>query len=121
MKSKVFFSNNIRDDIAESLSHELGIDQTQDLGIYLGAPLLHQKISNNKFNFILDKMRKKLSMWKAKSLSFAGRLTLAQSCLANILGYVMQTVSMPISICNAAETICRNFYGEAVKIKIKPI
>lgn len=108
-KSKVFFSKNVREDTAAMLSTELGIDQTKDLGPYLGTPMIHQRISKNTFNFMLEKMRKKLSSWKSNNLSFAGRLTLAQSCLASIPGYIMQNVSIPISVCNATESICKNF------------
>lgn len=54
-------------------------------------------------------MRKNLTGWKASSLSFAGRITLAQSSLANLPGYVMQTSSVPVSICDEAKRLCRNF------------
>lgn len=92
-----------------------GIEQTRDLGNYLGAPMVHQRVSKNSFNFMLDKMRKNLSNWTVKSLSFAGKITLTQSCLENIPGYIMRIVSMAISICNATETICRNLFGVVMK------
>lgn len=87
----------------------LGIEKTQDLSIYLGAPLLHQRISNHTFTFMIDKMKNKMSGWEAYSLSFAGRVTLAQASLANITGYVMQTCAIPISVCEEAAKLCRNF------------
>lgn len=54
-------------------------------------------------------MKKKLSGWKATSLSFAGRITLAQASLDNISGYVMQASVIPSSACDEAERLCRNF------------
>jgi hypothetical protein len=39
--------------------------------MYLGAPMIHQRISKQSFAYLLDKMCKKLSGWKAKTLSFA--------------------------------------------------
>jgi hypothetical protein len=108
-KSKVFFSRNIVDSDATMLSHGLGIEKTHDLGMYLGAPMLHQRISRNSYTFIIDKMRKKLSSWKSNNLSFAGRVTLAQFSLSCIAGYVMQTTNIPASICEEAEKICRDF------------
>lgn len=95
--------------MADFLSTELGIEITKDLGSYLGAQMLHQRASKHAFNFILDKMRKKLTSWKSKTLSFSGRVVLAQSCLASMPGYVMQTCSLPASVCEEAEAICRNF------------
>jgi mannosylglycoprotein endo-beta-mannosidase len=117
-KSKVFFSKNITRNLAESLSDILDIEETKDLGFYLGAPMLHQRISKQSFSFLIEKMKKKLAGWKASSLSFAGRVTLAQSSLANIPGYVMQTCNIPVSICDEAEKICRNFiWGSTVDQK----
>lgn len=43
-KSQVFFSGNINDVDATSLSDSLGIAKTDDLGKYLGVPILHQQI-----------------------------------------------------------------------------
>ncbi|GAU10423.1 hypothetical protein TSUD_421820 [Trifolium subterraneum] len=114
-KSRVFFSRNIAEQNALMLSQGLGIEQTNDLGIYLGAPMLHQRASRNSYSFILDKMRKKLTSWKTNNLSFAGRITLAQSSLPCIPGYVMQTANIPASVCDEAEKICRDFiWGSTV-------
>lgn len=54
-------------------------------------------------------MRKKLSVWKANSLSFASWVTLAQSSLSSMSGYVMQASVIPLSVCDEAEKLCRNF------------
>ncbi|CAN1122260.1 hypothetical protein LINPERHAP2_LOCUS1265 [Linum perenne] len=45
-------------------------------------------------------MDKKLSSWKAKSLSLAGRVTLAQSVLSAIPAYAMQTSLLPNTTCS---------------------
>lgn len=87
----------------------LSIKQTNDLDIYLGAPLLHRRILKHCVSFILDKMKTKSSSWKSKNLSFVGRITLAQSCLCNMPGHIMQSMSIPISVCDEAEAIYRNF------------
>ncbi|GAU38761.1 hypothetical protein TSUD_64920 [Trifolium subterraneum] len=50
-----------------------------------------------------------LSGWKAKTLSFAGRVTLAQTSLVHIPGYVLQSIPIPVSVCQEVEQICRNF------------
>lgn len=71
---------------ATSLSNDLGIVITSDLGKYLMAPMLHQRISKNSYSFLLDRMRKNISRWKAMSLSFAGWIILAQSSLMSIPG-----------------------------------
>lgn len=108
-KSQVFFSNNVSSSMALALSQDLGIQCTADLGVYLGAPMIHQRASAQSYKFILDKMRKKLSGWKATSLSFAGRITLAQASLSNIPGYVLQSAPIPAAVCDEVEKLCRDF------------
>ncbi|PNX55828.1 hypothetical protein L195_g049459 [Trifolium pratense] len=44
-----------------------------DLGKYLGEPLLHSRQKNSTYEYLIDKIRKRLSSWKAGHLSFAGR------------------------------------------------
>lgn len=108
-KSKIFFSKNLNFQDTEQISQALGIAKTEDIGIYLGAPMIHQRSSKHTFNFILDKMKKKLVGWKANSLSFAGRVTLAQASLSNIPGYVIQTCVIPVAACDEAKKLCRDF------------
>ncbi|CAN1187225.1 Putative ribonuclease H protein At1g65750 [Linum perenne] len=50
-----------------------------------------------------------LSGWKAKTLSLAGQVTLAQSVLAAIPAYVMQTAVLLIMTCEAIDRKIRNF------------
>lgn len=54
-------------------------------------------------------MRKKLSGWKTHSLSFSGRITLAQASLYNIPGYILQSAPIPAAVCEEAEKLCRDF------------
>jgi hypothetical protein len=120
-KSQVFFSNNVSGDLASTLSRDLGIEITKDLGVYLGAPMLHRRASKSDYEFILDKMRKKLSGWKANSLSFAGRVTLAQSSLTSIPGYVIQSSRIPTSICIMAKKTAEILFGARLPIIEKHI
>ena len=50
-----------------------------------------------------------LNSWRASTLSLAGQITLAQSVLATIPSYVMQTSRIPPSICDQIDKVCRNF------------
>ncbi|CAN1788712.1 Putative ribonuclease H protein At1g65750 [Linum perenne] len=54
-------------------------------------------------------MDNKLSGWKAKSLSLAGRATLAQSVLSAIPAYAMQTSVLPVTTCTEIDRRIRNF------------
>ncbi|CAN1188179.1 Putative ribonuclease H protein At1g65750 [Linum perenne] len=72
-------------------------------------PVLHGRITIRTYSDILARMDSKLSGWKEKSLSLAGRVTLAQSVLAAIPAYAMQTSLLPIDTCKEIDKRIRNF------------
>ncbi|CAN1783234.1 Putative ribonuclease H protein At1g65750 [Linum perenne] len=54
-------------------------------------------------------MDKKLAGWKVKNLSLAGRVTFAQSVLAAIPAYAMQTSVLPANTCEEIDKRIRSF------------
>ncbi|KAL4391935.1 hypothetical protein AHAS_Ahas03G0294800 [Arachis hypogaea] len=54
-------------------------------------------------------MMSRLSTWKARNLSLAGRVTLTQSTLASIPTYIMQTMRISLRVCDKIDSICRSF------------
>ncbi|CAN0880333.1 Putative ribonuclease H protein At1g65750 [Linum grandiflorum] len=87
----------------------LGITATQNLGRYLGIPIIHGRNSKNLYNYLLDRMDQKFVGWKLKTLSFAGRVSLAQSVLNLLPTYAMQTSYMPFDVCDQIDQRIRNF------------
>ncbi|KAA3469798.1 LINE-1 reverse transcriptase isogeny [Gossypium australe] len=81
--------------------------EVHNLGTYLGVPLLHDRVTKNTLNFVVDKVRKKLQSWDARKLSFAGRITLVQSVLLSIPNYFMQSLMIPKSVCADIERLVR--------------
>ena len=108
-KTKIFFSRNVHHTHAKQRSDELGYTATEDLGKFLGIPLIHKRVSKGTFSYLIDKSASKLSAWKARTLSFAGGLTPSKSALEAIPSYAMQRTSMPVSVCNQLEKNSRNF------------
>ncbi|GKV46005.1 hypothetical protein SLEP1_g53029 [Rubroshorea leprosula] len=78
-KSRIFFSKNIDQDTRNSLCSILSYAETDSLGTYLGVPISPKKLTKSKCQFLIDKVRAKLTGWKSKFLSFAGCVTLAFS------------------------------------------
>ncbi|KAH1131230.1 hypothetical protein J1N35_002608 [Gossypium stocksii] len=77
--------------------------------MYLGVPLLHKRVTKATFQYFISNMRQKLAGWKAKTLSLAGRITLAKAVLAAIPIYAMQLAVIPESVSLEMEKIIRNF------------
>ena len=91
----MFFSPNLDKDHKDALGDILGFQSTPNLGRYLGFPMKHRGVSNQDFNFVLEKVKKKLARWKANLLSMAGRSVLIQASTLTIPAYVMQNNQLP--------------------------
>lgn len=102
-------SRNVHHTMAARLSGEAQIALTTDLGKYLGVPLLHRRSNKATFDSLLRKSQQRLASWKAASLSFVGRVTLAQSVVASIPTYSMQTMLLPRYVCDRLERDQRRF------------
>ena len=109
-KSRVFFSPNVGSDQRELFSGILRFNSTPNLGKYLGFPLKHAGDWKHDFDFVLDRVKKKLAGWKANLLSMAGRVVLIQASSSTILNYVMQYAALPNKILNGIDRVNRNFF-----------
>jgi hypothetical protein len=108
-KSKVHFSPNVCPDLRHHLCNILGVSSTPDLGKYLGFPLKLNGRNSRDYSFIVEKLQNKLSSWKAKLLSSAGRIVLVQSVTSSIPAYYMQSTALPSSTCSELDRLNRNF------------
>ncbi|KAM7494109.1 hypothetical protein LguiB_028718 [Lonicera macranthoides] len=75
-KSKIFFAPRVLRRNVNALSHLCGMTHTEDLGRYLGFPLVHGRTKRKHFNHNIEKIQNKLSGWKANTLFFASRATI---------------------------------------------
>jgi hypothetical protein len=108
-KSKVFFSPNVNPNLRHQMCGILGVSSTPNLGKYLGFPLRSNGRSTRDFDFVVEKVQAKLSSWKGKLLSPAGRVVLVQSVTSAIPAYYMQNVALPSRICTKLDKINRDF------------
>lgn len=108
-KTRLFVSKNVNHSRVKELSQLLGFMISSDLQKYLGVPILHSRQTCSTYSYILDSALKRLSSWKIGCLAMAGRITLAQSVLATLPSYTMQTVLLPKGICRRLEQMTRNF------------
>ncbi|XP_021999705.1 uncharacterized protein LOC110897235 [Helianthus annuus] len=107
-KSKVFGIGVKEDEVvqvANLVNCEAGNLPFTYLGIPIGANMKRAKF----WKPIVDKFTAKLSKWKARYLSFAGRMTLAKSVLGSLLSYFLSLFSAPKCIIKKLEKIRRDF------------
>ena len=87
----------------------LGINETSNLGKYLGYLILHKRRCQNDFQFMVERVQAKLAGWKTECLSPAGWLVLIKAAVTAIPEYTMQCYKILVRICDEVEKLVRNF------------
>ncbi|CAL2229209.1 unnamed protein product [Prunus armeniaca] len=76
-------------EVAKEISFICGSPLTENLGKYLGMPMLHSRITQTTYGGLVDKVHSRLASWKSKLLSLAGRSTSIQAVASTIPIYTM--------------------------------
>lgn len=88
--------------------------------VYLGLLIGDRMSRVEAWNPVIEKFKNKLREWKAKSMSFGGRLTLIKSVLGSLPLNYFSLFRVPMSVINSLENIRRNFFwggmGESKKM-----
>ncbi|PON71766.1 hypothetical protein TorRG33x02_253580 [Trema orientale] len=92
------------------LVRTIGVPRIRNNTKYLGLPLFHTRRKSHDFNYILDKLESLLSGWKSKLLSKAGRLMMIKSVGLAIPTYTMQSIPIPLQLCNKIDAALRKFW-----------
>lgn len=114
-KSKIFFSKNTSWKFKSVVKGVTNILVTEDLAKHL---VFSDDRGILNGNLLLDRMKTRLSSWKAKILSFAVRTTLFKSMLSTMPTYLMQVVKFPYYICEEVYKINRIWQRTEAKKKI---
>ena len=116
-KSRTFFSVTTRRSKIESMVATTRIRQTFSHEKYLGFPIVHGRLTKSDYEFLIDKIQRRLASWKNKLLNKAGRLALVQSVLTSIPSYYMQIAWLPSSICDHIDKYARSYLWRGNKDK----
>lgn len=81
----------------------LSIQVSTNFGTYLGIPIATGRMTMDRYQFLLDKIKSRLNGWQANFLSAVGRTTLANSVLTSLPSHMMQTTLIPSEIFDAID------------------
>ena len=118
-KSKIFFSPNVSVQVKLDICQQLGIQATNNLGRYLGFPILHKGRNGNAYNFVIERVQDKLVGWKARVLSLAGKRVLINSASTPIVEYYMQCCALLAKVCKPVDKLHRDFLWVSTEEKRK--
>ncbi|GJR83128.1 RNA-directed DNA polymerase, eukaryota, reverse transcriptase zinc-binding domain protein [Tanacetum coccineum] len=89
---------------------------------YLGVPLISTRLYKHHCAPLINKVRMRMSNWKNKTFSFAGRLQLIKSVVSSLQVYWSSVFILPKFVSNEIEKLMRGFlwtHGDSVKGKAK--
>ncbi|GJU47721.1 RNA-directed DNA polymerase, eukaryota, partial [Tanacetum coccineum] len=101
----------IPDSIVSAAAMSLGCSIMKPPFKYLGILVGGNMSLIKAWDVTIDKLKKRLSKWKLKTLSIGGRLTLLKSVLGSTPIYNMSLFKVPKSVLNSMESLRRNFFN----------
>lgn len=100
----------------------MGLQEISQYEKYLGLPSLVGKNKKESFNFIKEKVWRKLQGWESKLLSQAGREVLIKAVIQARPTFSMGCFKIPLGLCHEiAAMIKKNFGGDKGVIEGKSI
>ena len=109
-KSEIFCSRNVSTAGHNNIANILGVKVVLGTGKYLGLPSMIGRSKKATFNFIKDRVWKKINSWNSKCLSKAGREVLIKSVLQSIPTYFMSLFTLPSSLCDEIEKMMNSLW-----------
>ncbi|GJV56857.1 RNA-directed DNA polymerase, eukaryota, reverse transcriptase zinc-binding domain protein [Tanacetum coccineum] len=120
-KSAIIFGNvkeQVRNETLAILPFKIGSLTVT----YLGVPLITKSLTFTDCKCLIDKVKEKVSNWKNKLLSYAGRLQLITSILSSMQVYRASVFILPKSVIKEINKLLKGFLwcqGELSKGKAK--
>ncbi|KAJ0111527.1 hypothetical protein Patl1_02330 [Pistacia atlantica] len=109
-KTLIFFSKNTRDDVKQQIIQVAGVKSSHPYDIYLGLRTLIGRDNTRGFKHILECVRGKLSNWKMKYLSQAGKETLLKAVIQALPTYSMGVFKIPKTILQELNRLIKSYW-----------
>ncbi|XP_021715273.1 uncharacterized protein LOC110683240 [Chenopodium quinoa] len=112
-KSFVRFSSNTPVDYREYLSHSLKMQARPSIGNYLGLPVDMGRSKCKKFQFVIDRLVQRLSVFSSLRLSAAAKLVVINSVFIASFNHVLSVFKLPSTICDKINSLLLRFWWKS--------
>jgi hypothetical protein len=109
-KISIFISRNTNNERKQEILLQSGLSEATRIDSYLGLPIVVGKSKGLAFNDIVERVSKRLSNWKVKFLSQAGKEVLLKVVVQTIPTYSMGVFQLPISLCKELNKMMQKFW-----------
>ena len=114
-KTSLFFSPNTDISTKESIKAMFGAQVIRPHESYLGLPSLVGKSKRNTFAQLKQRVANKVSGWKEKLLSSAGKEVLIKPVAQAVPSYTMSCFKLPNKLCDELTSLVRQFWWGQVR------
>ncbi|CAN1304729.1 LINE-1 reverse transcriptase homolog [Linum perenne] len=108
-KTELFCSASVttavRDRIKSDSGFRIGVLPVK----YLGIPLISGKLKAEDCRVLIERITARINSWKAKTLSYAGRVQLINSVVSAMCSYWMSIFLLPKHVIKDVEQVCNRF------------
>jgi hypothetical protein len=109
-KTSIFFSRNTPLEHKQEILQRSGLVESTRIESYLGLPTFIGKSKHLAFQDSVERVTNRLSNWKIKFLSQAGKDVLLKAVVQAIPTYSMGVFLLPISLCKEINKLIYNFW-----------
>lgn len=108
-KSSIHFNSNVNSQLRGEITRAMNIQDCLHKGKYLGHPFFQLKSKTEAYKTVMERLENKLSGWRKKTLSMAGRLVLVKAVTNAIPSFVMQVILLPKEMLTKMDKRTRGF------------
>ena len=109
-KTSIFFSKSTIKIVRAEIKEALGMEKIKHYDKYLGLPSLVGRHKKASFDYIKERVWRKLQRWEEKLLSQAGREILIKAVVQAIPTYTMCCFKLPLGLCHEFEGLIRKIW-----------
>jgi len=109
-KSEFILSKKMHNDSKADIKQILQMKHLDSFSKYLGFPTVLGRSKRQVFDYVQDRIWKKLKGWKEKHLSFPGRSVLIKAVAQAIPTYIMSNFLFPKGFCEYIEKMVCKFW-----------
>ena len=109
-KTTIFFSKSTSEETKNQIKTSLDVPEIVQYEKYLGLPSLIGRHKKASFNFIKERVWRKLQGWKEKLLSQARKQILIKVVVQAIPTYTMSCFKLPLELYANIESLTRKFW-----------
>ncbi|XP_074300151.1 uncharacterized protein LOC141631368 [Silene latifolia] len=108
LKSNIYF-NGVASRVKSDILQISGFSEGALPFKYLGVPISARRLTVKNCNCLIEKITERIHGYAAKTLSYAGRLTLVNSVLTTLYTYWTSIFILPKGVLRRIDALCRNY------------